>query len=45
VKWIGCAEDENRWEPRKGMTNPDWEEEVERFHTENLAMPDPGEVE
>jgi len=43
VKWKGCAEDENTWEPPKGMGNA--QEEVERFHRENAEMPGPGEVE
>ena len=43
VKWRGSAEDENTWEPRQGMTNA--QQEVERFHRENLGMPSLGEVE
>jgi len=43
VKWKGCAEDENTWEPREGMKNA--HEEVERFHRENPGMPGPREVE
>ena len=43
VKWKGCAEDENTWEPPEGMKNA--EQEVERFHTENPEMPGPREVE
>jgi len=43
VKWKGCAEDENTWEPTEGMKNA--QEEVERFHTENPEMPGPREVE
>jgi len=42
VKWKGCTEDENTWEPPQGMKNT--QEEVERFHRENQGMPDPGEV-
>jgi len=30
VKWEGCAEDENTWEPPEAMRNA--QEEVERFH-------------
>jgi len=43
VKWQGCAEDENIWEPPKGMKNA--QEEGGTFHRENLQMPGPGEVE
>jgi len=43
VKWEGCAEDENTWEPHEGMKNA--QEEVERFHRENTEMPGPREVE
>ena len=43
VKWRGSAEDENTWEPRQGMKNA--QQEVERFHRENLGMPSLGEVE
>jgi len=43
VKWKGCAEDENTWEPSEGMKNA--QEEVERFHRENPEMPGPGVVE
>jgi len=43
VKWKGCAEDENTWEPLEGMGNA--QEEVERFNRENPEMPGPGEVE
>jgi len=42
VKWKGCAEDENTWEPPEGMMNA--QEEVERFHRENTEMPGPREV-
>jgi len=43
VKWEGCEEDENSWEPREGMKNE--QEEVERFDRQNAEMPDPGEFE
>jgi len=43
VKWKGCAEDKNTWEPPEGKKNA--QEEVERFHRENPEMPGPREVE
>jgi len=43
VKWKGCPEDENMWEPHEGMGNA--QQEVERLHRENPEMPGPGEVE
>jgi len=43
VKWKGCAEDENTWEPPKGMKHA--QEEVERVHRENTEMAGPQEVE
>jgi len=43
VKWKGCAEDENTWEPPEGMKNA--QEEVERFHRKNAEMQGPREVE
>jgi len=43
VKWKGCAEDENTWEPPEGMKNA--QEEVERFHRENPEIPRQKEVE
>jgi len=33
VKWAGCSEDENTWEPREGLENA--RGEVEKFHREN----------
>jgi len=30
VKWKGCAEDENTWEPREGMKKV--QQQVVRFH-------------
>ena len=43
VKWKGCSEDENTWEPPEGMEHA--QEEVERFHRENPEMPNRAEVE
>jgi len=43
VKWKGCAEDSNTWEPPEVMKNA--QEEVERFHRENPEMAGPREVE
>jgi len=43
VKWKGCSEDENTWEPPEGMEHA--QEEVERFHRENPEMPSRAEVE
>jgi len=37
VKWAGCSEDENTWEPPEGLENA--REEVEKFHRENPEMP------
>jgi len=42
VKWKGCAEDEDTWEPPEGMRNA--QEEVERFHRESLEMQGPRQV-
>jgi len=39
VKWAGCSEDENTWEPPKGLENA--REEVGKFHRENPEMPGP----
>lgn len=41
MKWKGGADDENTWEPHKGMKNT--QEEVEQFHRQNPEMPAPGE--
>jgi len=43
VKWKGCAEDENTWEPPEGMGNA--QEEMEMFHRENPELRGPREVE
>jgi len=37
VKWAGCSEDENTWEPPEGLGNA--REEVEKFDRENPEMP------
>ena len=42
VKWKGCVEDENTWEPPEAMRIA--HEELERFHRENPEMPGPREV-
>jgi len=39
VKWGGCSEDENTWEPPEGLGNA--REEGETFHRENPEMPRP----
>ena len=36
VKWAGCSEDENTWEPPEGLENT--RAEVEKFHRENPEM-------
>ena len=43
VKWKGCTEDENTWEPPESMEYA--QEEVERFYRENSEMPSRAEVE
>ena len=43
VKWKGCAEDENTWEPPQGLTNA--QEAVNQFHRQNPGMPGLAEVE
>jgi len=37
IKWKGCAEDENTWEPPEGLGNA--QELVEEFHRKNPEMP------
>ena len=37
VKWKGCSEDENTWEPPEHLGNA--QELVEQFHLENPEMP------
>jgi hypothetical protein len=43
VKWAGCSEDENTWEPPESLEHA--QEMVERFHRENPEMPNRAEVE
>ena len=43
VKWAGCSEDENTWEPPEGLVNA--REIVVKFHRENPGMPGPNLVE
>ena len=37
IKWAGCSEDENTWEPPESLENA--QELVEAFHRENPEMP------
>ena len=37
IKWKGCAEDENTWEPPEGLGNA--QELVEEFNRQNPEMP------
>ena len=37
VKWAGCLEDENTWEPPESLANT--QKMVEEFHRENAEMP------
>jgi len=39
VKWAGCSEDENTWEPPERLGKAS--EEVEKFNSENPEMPGP----
>ena len=43
VKWNGCSEDENTWELRESLHNP--QDLVEEFHWENLEMRGRADVE
>ena len=43
VKWAGCSEDENIWEPPEGLVNA--REKVEKVHRENPGMQGPNWVE
>ena len=43
VKWAGCSEDENSWDPQEGLVNA-WER-VEKFHREYPGMRGPNLVE
>jgi len=40
VKWKGCSEDENTWEPPEHLEHA--KELVEEFHRENPDMPELG---
>jgi len=42
VKWKGCSQDENTWEPVEHLGHA--EELVDQFHIENLEIPRLGEV-
>jgi len=37
IKWAGCSEDDNTWEPPEGLENA--REEVEKFDRKNPEMP------
>ena len=43
VKWAGCSQEENTWEPPEGLVNA--REIVEKFHRENPERLGPNLVE